>query len=61
MDACDVYKPWHDKHTHRTFLRPDTGKCLHYYFYFIDAELGPDLSARAALRSAVSKPSVNRS
>jgi hypothetical protein len=21
-------------------LRPDTGKCLHYYFYFIDAELG---------------------
>src|SRR5690348_2121788 len=37
---CDTYKPWHDKHTHRTFLRPDTGKCLHYYFYFIDAELG---------------------
>src|SRR5438477_3009551 len=25
---------------YRTFLRPDTGKCLHYYFYFIDAELG---------------------
>src|SRR5580704_17304487 len=23
-----------------TFLRPATGKCLHYYFYFIDAELG---------------------
>jgi hypothetical protein len=22
------------------YLRPDTGKCLHYYFYFIDAELG---------------------
>src|SRR5438309_6287183 len=40
MEACDTYKPWHDKHTHRTFLRPDTGKCLHYYFYFIDAELG---------------------
>ena len=34
MEACDTYKPWHDKHTHRTFLRPDTGKCLHYYFYF---------------------------
>jgi hypothetical protein len=40
MEACDSYKPWHDKRTHRNFLRPDTGKCLHYYFYFIDAELG---------------------
>jgi hypothetical protein len=40
MEACDSYKPWHDKRTHRTFLRPDSGKCLHYYFYFIDAELG---------------------
>jgi hypothetical protein len=40
MEACDSYKPWHDKQTHRTFLRPDTGKCLHYYFYFMDAELG---------------------
>jgi hypothetical protein len=40
MEACDNYKPWHDKRTHRTFLRPDSGKCLHYYFSFIDAELG---------------------
>jgi hypothetical protein len=40
MEACNAYKPWHDKQTHRTFLRPDTGKCLHYYFYFLDAELG---------------------
>jgi len=40
MEACDSYKPWHDKRTHRTLLRPDSGKCLHYYFYFIDAELG---------------------
>ena len=40
MEACDTYKPWHDKQTHKTFLRPDSGKCLHYYFYFIDAELG---------------------
>jgi hypothetical protein len=32
--------PRYNKQTHRTFLRPDTGKCLHYYFYFIDAELG---------------------
>jgi hypothetical protein len=40
MEACESYKPWHDKQTHRTFLRPDAGKCWHYYFYFIDAELG---------------------
>jgi hypothetical protein len=40
IEACDSYKPWHDKRTHRTFLRPDSGKCLHYYFYFIDTELG---------------------
>ena len=25
MEACDSYKPWHDKRTHRTFLRPDSG------------------------------------
>ncbi len=40
MEACDAYQPWHDKRTHQTFLRPDSGKCLHYYFYFMDAELG---------------------
>jgi hypothetical protein len=40
MEACDAYQPWHDKRTGRTFLRPDSGKCLHYYFYFIDVELG---------------------
>jgi hypothetical protein len=40
MEGCDTYKPWHDKQTHQTYLRPESGKCLHYYFYFIDAELG---------------------
>jgi hypothetical protein len=40
MEACDAYKPWHDKQTHKTHLRPDCGKCLHYYFYFMDVELG---------------------
>ena len=40
MEACDAYRPWHDKQTDKTFLRPDSGKCLHYYFYFMDAELG---------------------
>jgi hypothetical protein len=40
MEPCSSYKPWHDKKTHKTFLKYDSGKCLHYYFYFIDAELG---------------------
>jgi hypothetical protein len=40
VEACDGYQPWPDKQTHQTFLRPDTGKCRHYYFYFMDAELG---------------------
>lgn len=40
MEACNAYAPWHDKQTHKSFLRPDTGKCLHYYFYFMDDELG---------------------
>ena len=31
---------WHDKQTHKTFIRPDSGKCLHYYFYFLDARFG---------------------
>jgi hypothetical protein len=40
MEACDSYKPWFDKGTRRAFLKPDSGKCLHYYFYFVDEELG---------------------
>jgi len=40
MEACDSYRPWHDKAGGRTFVRPDSGKCLHYYFYFMDADLG---------------------
>jgi hypothetical protein len=40
MEACSSYKPWYDKNTGRTFLKPDSGKCLHYYFYFIHPELG---------------------
>jgi hypothetical protein len=40
MEACSTYKPWHNKNTGRTYLLPDDGKCLHYYFYFIDEELG---------------------
>jgi len=40
MEACATYQPWHDKVSGRTFLRPDTTKCLHYYFYWLDRELG---------------------
>ena len=40
METCNSYKPWHDKSSGRTFLKYDGSKCLHYYFYFIDRELG---------------------
>ncbi|GFP21129.1 hypothetical protein HKBW3S06_00355 [Candidatus Hakubella thermalkaliphila] len=40
MESCSSYKPWHDRRTGKTFLKHDTAKCLHYYFYFIDPELG---------------------
>jgi hypothetical protein len=29
MEGCDSYKPWHDKQTHKTYLRPDSGQCPH--------------------------------
>jgi hypothetical protein len=40
MEACNSYHPWHDKKTGKTFLKADNGKCLHYYFYFMDEDLG---------------------
>lgn len=40
MEPCTAYKPWHDKKSHRTFLKNTPGKCLHYYFYFILPDLG---------------------
>jgi len=40
MEVCNTYKPWHDKKTGKTFLKPDQSKCLHYYFYFIDPQVG---------------------
>ena len=40
METCNSYKPWHDRPTGRNFLKGDSGKCLHYYFYFIDPLLG---------------------
>lgn len=40
MEACDSYQPWHDKNNGKTYLRPRSGQCLHYYFYFIDEDYG---------------------
>ena len=40
MEKCNTYKPWHDKRTGKTFFKYETSKCQHYYFYFIDKELG---------------------
>jgi hypothetical protein len=40
MEPCPTYKPWHDKKTHKTYLKASQAKCLHYYFYLIDDNLG---------------------
>jgi len=40
MESCPAYVPWHDKSTGKTFVKSTSGKCLHYYFYFIDEDLG---------------------
>lgn len=40
MELCSSYRPWHDKRTGMTYLRGDSGKCVYYYFYFIDEVLG---------------------
>jgi hypothetical protein len=40
LETCPSYQPWHDKKTGKNFLKSGTGKCLHYYFYFIDPDLG---------------------
>lgn len=40
MEPCASFKPWHDKGNGKTFLKPTEAKCLHYYFSFIDPDLG---------------------
>ncbi len=40
METCTAFESRHDKRSGKTSLRRDSGKCLHYYFYFIDPELG---------------------
>lgn len=40
MECCTAYVPWHDKQSGKNYVKTTSGKCLHYYFYFIDEELG---------------------
>jgi len=40
LEGCTTYQPWHDKPSGKTFLKGDSGKCLHYYFYLMDEEFG---------------------
>lgn len=40
MEPCTTFQPWHDKKSGRTGLKPASGKCLHFYFYFLHERLG---------------------
>ena len=40
METCEKYKPWYNKKSQKSYLIAETGKCLHYYFYFIDEQFG---------------------
>jgi hypothetical protein len=40
QETYDTYSPWYDKVTKKAYFKPDTGKGLVYYFYFIDRLLG---------------------
>ena len=40
MESCPSYRAWHDKVSHHNSMKSTQGKCLHYYFYFIDKEFG---------------------
>jgi hypothetical protein len=38
--VLDIQALGHDKVSGKTFLKSDQSKCLHYYFYLLDEELG---------------------
>lgn len=40
VETCSSYRPWHHKPTGKNFLKGRSGKCLHYYVYFIDPDWG---------------------
>jgi hypothetical protein len=41
LEKCQSYQPWYDKGKKgRPYLKKRSGKCLHYYVYFIDEDYG---------------------
>jgi hypothetical protein len=40
METCSSYRPWHDKVTGKTYLKPDRSKCMTCYFYFLHEDFG---------------------
>jgi hypothetical protein len=40
MERCGTYRPRFNRERGHMELRPDEGRCLHYYFYVIDELLG---------------------
>lgn len=40
MENCSTFEPWHDRQSGRTGLRGASGRCLHFYFYFMHERLG---------------------
>ena len=54
MESCPTYRPWHNKISKKTFLKPDQSKCLTYYFYFIDEVFGFRLCTSSHLVSVPS-------
>jgi hypothetical protein len=40
METCNSFRWQYDRSTGKTRLRPVQGRCLHYYFYFIDEVTG---------------------
>lgn len=40
MENCPNYKATTDKSTGRTYLKMVGGRCIHFYFYFLDPEYG---------------------
>jgi hypothetical protein len=40
MESCPTFEAYYSKRKKRTTFRTTQAKCIHYYFYFIDEELG---------------------
>ena len=40
LEPCPAFRPWHDKQSGRTGVKITQGKCLHFYFYFVQERLG---------------------